>query len=252
MSRHDVVIIKDSHRGLLYEDGILKDVLPAGRHLIARRSTGWLGRLGFGRPAPVSEVLLIDIRKTDRTIPVPELLTADRATISASFVVQYRVSDPRAATQEVRNPGEMLQGEVQTAARRLLRGMTLDEIMAGRDEIGEELLMVVADRASEFGIELSDVDFKDLTLPLAFRETMDRAVFAKTARRALPPEGWGDDDMYRESADDAYEPLVASRDDEDRRIFPMSHDEADAIPFSREFAGGDPGAENRRYRAVSE
>ena len=41
MSRHDTLIVKETHRGLLYEDGVLREVLPAGRHQIPRPPRGW-------------------------------------------------------------------------------------------------------------------------------------------------------------------------------------------------------------------
>ena len=34
MSRHRTLIVKETHRGLLYEDGVLREVLPAGRYQI--------------------------------------------------------------------------------------------------------------------------------------------------------------------------------------------------------------------------
>ena len=228
MSRHDVVIIKETHRGLLYEDGVLKDVLPAGRHRIARGSGSWTSRLGLGRRAPVAEVVLVDVRKADRTVPVADVLTADRATISASFAVQYRVIDPRSATHEVRNPGERLGGEVQTAARRLLRGMTLDEIVSSREEIGEELLRLVAESASRYGIEVNGLDLKDLALPDEYRETLNRAAFAKVIRRVQPIEVWGDE-RSRDAAEADLIPMTASSFGDDPTLpFPRSHEPIEA------------------------
>ena len=80
------------------------------------------------------EVVLIDIRGRDRTVVIQELLTADSATISANFVVQFRVNDPHAAIHQVKNFEERLYSETQTAARRVLRGLSLDEVIASRDE----------------------------------------------------------------------------------------------------------------------
>ena len=61
MSRHDSLIIKDTHRGLLYEDGVFRDVLPAGRYQIPR-SPGRLAAF-FGVKAPKVEVVLVDVRE---------------------------------------------------------------------------------------------------------------------------------------------------------------------------------------------
>lgn len=176
MSRHRTLIVKETHRGLLYEDGILREVLPAGRHQIPA-APSWLGSF-FGSQDPRVEVVLVDVRSRDRTVLVTDLLTADCATISASFLVHYRVTDPRAAVREVRNFDERLYVETQTAARRLLRGLSLGEVMTGRDEIGEELEIQLRASAAAYGLEVSLLDFKDLILPGELRQALNRSAIA--------------------------------------------------------------------------
>ena len=92
MSRHHALIIKETHRGLLYEDG-------SSARSWRRASTEFPrapSRLAefFGARGPRVEVALVDVRCRDLTVAVLDLLTADCATISASFVVHYRVADP--------------------------------------------------------------------------------------------------------------------------------------------------------------
>jgi len=64
-------IIKDTHRGLWYEDGKLTKVLEAGRYKIPPRQ-----RL-FKR-LPTVECLLVDVRQRELTIKGQEILTADK------------------------------------------------------------------------------------------------------------------------------------------------------------------------------
>src|SRR5438105_13181075 len=94
MNRHEL-IIKDTHRGLWYEDGKLIRVLEAGRYVIPRYFN-----LGFYRRSHV-EVALVDVRERDLTIKGQEILTADKVAIRVSIVVQFRVTDPRAALHAV-------------------------------------------------------------------------------------------------------------------------------------------------------
>lgn len=249
MARHDVVIIKDTHRGLLYEDGVLKDVLPAGRHLIPRPGSSWISWVGLGRREPGAEVVLVDVRKADRTVVVPDVLTADGVTISASFAVQFRVSDPRAAIHEVRNPGERLQGEVQAAARRLLRGATLDEVLAARDELADEVLSQVGDSAAGYGIEVSDVDLKELALPDEFRDSLNRAAFAKYIHLARPIEVWDEEASARDTDEDEFGQIAAStRVDDPALILSLTHEVDDPRYPLPEESVPNP----RRYRAAAE
>ena len=89
------IIIKDTHRGLWYEDGVLKRVLEAGRYEIPREP--WLPLLR----KPKVEVVIVDVRERDLTIKNQEILTADKVAIRVSVVVQFRVTDPRAALHNV-------------------------------------------------------------------------------------------------------------------------------------------------------
>ena len=87
-------IIKDTHRGLYYEDGKLTKVLEAGRYKIPPRRR-WFKRL------PIVECLLVDVRQRELTIKGQEILTADKVAIRVSILVQFRVTDPMAAIHTV-------------------------------------------------------------------------------------------------------------------------------------------------------
>jgi regulator of protease activity HflC (stomatin/prohibitin superfamily) len=89
--RRGVVIIKPTHRGLWYEDGVFKRVLEAGRYVIPRSFN-----LGFYR-RPKLEVVLIDVRERELTIKGQQILTADKVAIRVSIVVLFRIADPGAA-----------------------------------------------------------------------------------------------------------------------------------------------------------
>ena len=64
-------VIKDTHRGLWYEDGKLAKVIEAGRYKIPPRRH-WLRRL------PNVECLVVDVRERELTIKGQEILTADK------------------------------------------------------------------------------------------------------------------------------------------------------------------------------
>jgi hypothetical protein len=217
MPRHDTLIIKDTHRGLLYEDGLFRDLLPAGRYQIPRAPSTLAAF--FGSKSPSVEVILVDVRGRDRTVVVQDLLTADGATISASFVVQYRVVDPLAAIHRVKNFEERLYSEAQTAARRVLRGLSVEEILGSRDEIGEEILIQVRQGAGSSGLEVTSLDFRDLIVPDDLRKIMNRAVIARRLRQAQMADGLAIDDDE-----------LALHDD------PGSEDEAEMIIAKASFA----------------
>ena len=95
------IIIKDTHRGLWYEDGVLKRVLEAGRYELPDGPEYTF--TGRRRHAKV-EVVLVDVRERELTIKGQEILTKDKVALRVSIIVQFRVTaDPRAAVHEVEN-----------------------------------------------------------------------------------------------------------------------------------------------------
>jgi regulator of protease activity HflC (stomatin/prohibitin superfamily) len=161
MTKHEI-IIKDTHRGLWYEDGKLIRVLEAGRHVIPRYVN-----LGFYR-RPQVEVTLVDVRERDLTIKGQEILASDKVAIRVSIVVQFRVTDPRAALHEVGNYEDRLYSDVQLAARRSLATTTLEEILTNRNLLSEDILS----------------DVKDLIFPGNLQEIMNRVLAAERMSQA--------------------------------------------------------------------
>lgn len=177
MSRNEV-IIKDTHRGLYYEDGVLTQVLGAGRHVVPRYVN-----LGFYR-RPRVQVVLVDVRRRELTIKGQEILTADKVAIRVSIVVQFRVVDPRAALHEVENYEDRLYGDVQLAARRSLASMKLEEILTNRNRLSDDILQEVDKAAGGYGVAIARADVKDLVFPGNLQEIMNRVLAAERNSQA--------------------------------------------------------------------
>ena len=255
MIRHNVVIIKDTHRGLLYEDGILKDVLAAGRYHIPKSPRG-LARLFNGRK-PKVDVSLVDVRCRDRLVLLQDFLTAEGASISATFSVRFRVIDARAAVHEVKNFEERVCAEAQAMVRRFLRGMSLEEILGARDEIADELLRMLVESATKYGIEVSQVDFKDLLIPEDYRKAMNLAVAAQRLRRVQAGQFNGSYDDFADGFDAIDGDPLARPDEDEVQV----DDEAQELVFAQPAprrgreprarkarAGASPDPALRRYR----
>jgi regulator of protease activity HflC (stomatin/prohibitin superfamily) len=177
MARREI-IIKDTHRGLWYEDGVLKQVLGAGRYMIPRQLD-----LGFYR-RPQVQVVVVDVRERDLTIKGQEILTADKVAIRVSIIVQFRVVDPRAALHEVENYEERLYSDVQLAARRSLASMPLEEILTNRNRLSDDILRDVDKAAGGYGVSIARADVKDLIFPGNLQEIMNRVLAAERMSQA--------------------------------------------------------------------
>src|SRR5581483_4578262 len=167
------IIIKDTHRGLWYEDGVLIKVVEAGRYKISNREGI------FGRKKPLVELVLVDMRERDLTIKGQEILTADKVALRVSIIVQFRVVDPKLALHAVEKYEDRLYSDVQLAARRSLASMTLEDILTNRNRLSEDILRDVKGTAASYGVTIHRADVKDLVFPGNLQEIMNKVLAAE-------------------------------------------------------------------------
>lgn len=182
MARKREIIIKTTHRGLFYQDGVLQQVLSAGRYelnnpvhprwrwLVPRRS--------------LQEIVLVDIRERDLTLKGQEILTADKVAIRVSIIVQFQVTDPENAIHAVQNYEDRLYSDVQLAARRSLATMTLEEILTNRNRLNEDIMQDVSEAAKSYGVEILRANIKDIAFPGNLQDIMNRVLTAERVSQA--------------------------------------------------------------------
>jgi regulator of protease activity HflC (stomatin/prohibitin superfamily) len=172
------IVIKDTHRALLYRNGVLVDILGAGKYKL--QASSW--SQPFKRVD--LDLVLVDMRERDLTIKGQEILTADKVAIRVSIIVQFRVTDPKAAVHEVENYQERLYTDVQLAARRSLASMTLEAILTNRNQLSEDILRDVTDSAARYGVSIARADVKDLIFPGNLQEIMNKVLAAERTSQA--------------------------------------------------------------------
>jgi regulator of protease activity HflC (stomatin/prohibitin superfamily) len=178
MAKHEI-IIKDTHRALWYEDGVLVKILNAGRYEFTdRRRDFWRSN------RPVVEVVLVDVRERELTIKGQEILTADKVAIRVSIIVQFRVTDPKAAIHRVEQYEVRIYSDVQLAARRSLASMKLEEILTNRNRLSEDILHDVQEIAADYGVSILRADVKDLVFPGNLQEIMNKVLTAERLSEA--------------------------------------------------------------------
>ena len=96
-----------------------------------------------------------------------------------SLAARYRVADPAVAINEVQDYSGSLYLELQLALRKIIGGTPIDELLETRQEIGERLLAETAAKAGELGIELLEVEVKDVMFPGALKKIFTQVVQAR-------------------------------------------------------------------------
>ncbi len=156
-----ILIITETQRAALYENGAFKKILNPGRHEI---KNSYHVKQTFN---------VVDVRTRSLTIKGQEILTADKVAVGVSILVNYRVVDVKAALHEVESYSDRIYEDVQLSTRRFLAARTLDQILKDRNEISNAVREDMREEAARYGIEVSRADVKDLVFPGRLREIMN-------------------------------------------------------------------------------
>jgi len=135
-------------------------------------------------PFGIDRPRVIDTRTKAIQIPPQDVITRDNISIGVDAVVYATVASPQHAVLEVE---EYMPATLQLAAttlRAVLGKMELDDILAHRDAINNEVRGILDTRTEQWGVEISAVEIKDIQLPKEMQRAMARQAEAERERRA--------------------------------------------------------------------
>lgn len=166
---HEVVsgLVGQHQRGLLYVEGRFEGVLGPGRY-----------RLWTTAERPVS-VQIVDMRRQILPVAGQELMTRDKVTLRLSLNVEWAPLDPAEHVHRCSDPKGALYGLVQLAIRDFVAGVTLDELLEGRDGLTAYLRGQVVPEAQAIGIEVVKIGLKDIILPGDMKQLFNRVIEAE-------------------------------------------------------------------------
>jgi regulator of protease activity HflC (stomatin/prohibitin superfamily) len=104
--------------------------------------------------------------------------------VKVSAVLYYRVVDPRRAIVAVENYQYATLQLAQTTLRSVLGQAQLDDLLAERDRLNQQLQHILDDRAEPWGVKVSAVEVKHVDLPADMQRSMARQAEAEREKRA--------------------------------------------------------------------
>jgi regulator of protease activity HflC (stomatin/prohibitin superfamily) len=182
------VTIQDSHVGLKYHKGRLLGVVEPGQHWYNFHWTSFD---------------IVDTRLQYTTIAGQEILTSDAVSIKVSIAAAYQITDPVKSVTVVTSCEQAFYLEVQLVLREIVGALTIDDLLAQRNQIGQRLLDRVAPKAAVFGLTVSALDIKDIMFPGALRDTFAKVVTAQKEGLAALERARGESAALRSLANAA-------------------------------------------------
>ena len=158
-----------------YERGV---VFRLGR-LIATKGPGLILLIPL-----IDRMEKVDLRTVTLNIPPQEVITRDNVPTSVNAVAYFRVVDSNRAIVEVENFLLATSQIAQTALRSVLGKAELDQLLAERERLNEELQTIIDESTEPWGVKVTAVEIKDVEIPEQMQRAMARQAEAERERRA--------------------------------------------------------------------
>ena len=162
-------IVTEYQRGVLFRLGRVIGTREPGLHVIV--------------PA-IDRLHKVSLRSGPQPIQSQGIITRDNVSVDIAAVAYYRVIDAVKSIVAIENVSAAIDQIAQTTLRKVVGQHTLDETLAETDRINVDIREILELTATEWGVEVTLVELKDIQLPEDMKRAMAKEAEAEREKRA--------------------------------------------------------------------
>ena len=162
-------VVKQYEKGVLFRLGRLQGTREPGLRIII----------------PVVDVLhRVSLRIVTMPIQSQGIITKDNVSVDVAAVAYYRVVDAVKSVIAIENVQAAINQIAQTTLRNVVGQHSLDDILAKTDRINEDIRLILDRTTTDWGVDVTLVELKDIQLPESMKRAMARQAEAEREKRA--------------------------------------------------------------------
>ena len=134
--------------------------------------------------APIDRMVRVSLRTVVLDVPPQDIITRDNVSVKVNAVVFFRAIDPRLAILEVENFHYATSQLAQTTLRSVLGQAELDDLLAERERLNQDLQRILDKQTDPWGVKVSAVEVKHVDLPADMQRAIAKQAEAEREKRA--------------------------------------------------------------------
>lgn len=205
-----VRIFREYERGVLFTLGRYTKVVGPGLVLVI---------------PIIQQVASVQLRTVVVDVPSQDVISRDNVSVKVNAVVYYRIVDPDKAILNVENFSAATSQLAQTTLRSVLGKHELDEMLAERDKLNNDIQKILDAQTDQWGIKVSNVEIKHVDIDESMIRAIAQQAEAERFRRAKIINAEGEEQAARKLVE-AGDILASSPNAMQLRYFAALHDVA--------------------------
>lgn len=129
-------------------------------------------------------MMRVTLQTITMQIPSQKIITKDNVSIDIAAVAYFHIVDPQKSVIAIQNVNDAVNQISQTTVRNVIGQFTLDQLLSSTITINDQIKTVIDAHTEPWGVQVTAVEIKDITLPDNMQRAMAKEAEAERERRA--------------------------------------------------------------------